>query len=262
MSSPDFRQRLLNRDPLLGSWIQVGHPSSAEVLATCGYDWLAIDAEHTDITLSDAANLIRTVRDRVPAILVRVRENDTLAIRQMLDCGAAGVIVPLVNTADEAARAVAACRYPPEGVRGYAFTSANDWGVGFSDYVATANARMACVCMIESRAAVEAIDEILAVPGMDGVFIGPYDLSGSYGLPGQTGHDTVLQACQRVVEACRRHGKSAGLHLVRPTDAGIRKTLDDGFTFIALGMDTVYIRQGAAHDLDLARTILQTEAKV
>ncbi len=255
MNKNPVRQALLERKLTLGTWIQIGHPASAEVLANAGFDWIAADCEHTDINAAQFANLARAMHGRGPVPMVRVRENDTLAIRQVLDMGALGVIVPLINTAEEAERAVQAAKFPPRGVRGYAFSRMNDWGVDFADYAATANDEVAVVVMIESKQAVENIDSILAVDGVDGVFIGPYDMSGSYGIVGQTQDPVIQQACTRVVEACETAGKAAGLHVVLPTDESVKKAVADGFTFIGLGVDTVFLDQEARRSVAMARTV-------
>ena len=257
MTPNPVRRALLERRVTLGTWIQIGHPAVAEVLASAGYDWLCADCEHTDIGPAEFAALARACHGRGPVPLARVRENDTLAIRQMLDLGALGVIVPLVNTAAEAAAAVRAAKYPPAGVRGFAFHRANTWGVEFTDYAAQANAEIAVVVMIESRQAVENIDGILAVDGVDGVFIGPYDMSGSYGLPGKTSDPVIRKACSRVVEACREARKSAGLHVVLPTPDSIEEALSEGFTFIAVGVDTVFLQRAAREALEAARRVVE-----
>jgi len=227
----------------IGSWIQIGHPAVAEIMANAGFEWLAVDMEHTDISMPQLSNLIRGMGDCVP--FVRVRENDTLCIRQALDAGAQGVIVPLVNTADEARRAVAAAKYPPQGVRGFAFCRANAYGAVFDEYAESANDDIAVVVMIESRSAVENIGRILAVDGVDGAFIGPYDLSGSYGFPGLVKHPRVLEARRAVLDACADLGKVAGVHLVQPVGDDIEQAEADGFTFIAIGGDTMFLNQAS-----------------
>jgi len=248
-----LRQRLLDLEVTIGTWIQAGHPTVAEVLADVGFDWIAADCEHTDIGVSEFTELARAMYGRGPAPLVRVRENDTLAIRQVLDMGAQGVIVPLVNDAEEAERAARAAKYPPKGIRGYAFSRMNEWGLSFSDYARDANDEVIVIVMIESQKGVENIDSILAVDGVDGVFIGPYDMSGSYGMPGQTGDPVVQQACRKVLEACRNAGKPAGIHVVLPTRDAIRTAIRDGFTFIAVGVDTVFLQDAAQAALGIAR---------
>ena len=260
-SRKPLRQRLVDLEVTIGTWIQAGHPTVAEVLANAGYDWIAADCEHTDIDVSQFASLARAMYGRGAAPLVRVRENDTLAIRQVLDMGAQGVIVPLVSSAEEAEDAVRAAKYPPLGIRGYAFSRMNDWGLDFETYARTANDEVIVVVMIESKRGVENIDSILAVDGVDGVFIGPYDMSGSYGIPGQTSAAVVQDACSAVVDACRRARKAAGLHVVLPTEDAIRKAVRDGFTFIAVGVDTVFLQQGAQAALDVARSSYQIESR-
>jgi 2-keto-3-deoxy-L-rhamnonate aldolase RhmA len=237
----------------LGTWIQIGHPAVAEALAGAEFDWIAADMEHTDIDNAAFANLARGLYGRGIVPMARVRENDTLAIRQVLDLGAGGVIVPLVHTAADAERAVAAAKYPPRGVRGYAFSRMNDWGRNFAAYADAANNEIAVIVMIESRQGVDNIDAILAVEGVDGVFIGPYDLSGSCGVPGQTSHPDVTRGCRRVLEACKTAGKAAGMHVVIPDETAIRRAVADGFTFLALGVDTVFLGRGAAAAVTASR---------
>mgnify|MGYP000495307562 CR=1 FL=1 len=249
-----IRKALIDRTPTFGSWLQIGpYPALAEILANAGYDWLGVDCEHSEIDVEGFTALARGMYGRGALPLARVRENDTLAIRQMLDAGAQGIIVPLVNSAEEAKEAVAAAKYPPQGVRGFCFSRMNEYGTKFDEYAANANDNIAVVVMIESKQAVENIDEILAVDGVDGVFIGPYDMSGSYGLIGQTSHPIIKEACAEVVAACQRHGKAAGLHLVKPDVDSIAKTIADGFTFIALGVDMVFLQQAAGAALTTAR---------
>jgi 2-keto-3-deoxy-L-rhamnonate aldolase RhmA len=248
--SATFRNALLERQVTLGTWLQINNPTAAEVLANVGYDWIAIDIEHTDIDVVSLTALLRGMyargrAGRGVAPIARVSTNDTIEIRRALDVGAQGVLVPFVNTAEGARKAVEAAKYPPWGVRGYSFCRANDWGVGFEEDVQTANDETAVIVMIESKEGVENIDEILDVEGVDAAFIGPYDLSGSYGIPGQTQAPVVRAACQRVIEACEQAGKAVGLLVVRPTADAIRTAIEDGFTLLCLGIDTVFLDEGA-----------------
>lgn len=247
------KRRMLGGEPSLGTWIQMGHPVVAEILANVGFDWIAVDCEHTEVTTSQLADLLRAMAGRDVVPLVRVRENQVMAIRLPLDIGAMGVIVPLVNTAEEAAAAVAAAKYPPQGIRGFAFTRSNLYGADFTRYAAEANDQTIVVVMIESRSAVENVEAIMATPGVDGSLIGPYDLSGSYGVPGQTAHPLVREACAKVARVSREQGKAAGIHIVIPDGAGVRSALEQGFTFIALGMDDVFMESSARQTLRSAR---------
>ena len=233
--------------PAIGSWCQIGHPANAEILAQAGFAWIAADCEHGEFEDGDIANFCRAVRPFPCAPLVRVKENAALPIRRALDLGADGVIVPLVNSAAEAERAVQAAHYPPKGVRGFAWHRGNEWGVKFEPYAREFQPLV--IVMIESRAAVENCEAILAVEGVDGCFIGPYDLSGSYGITGQTRHALIAEACGKVAASCRNQGKAAGRHIVTPSREEIREALDQGFTFLALGMDTHFLGSGARQTL-------------
>ena len=242
-----------NRNLTIGTWLQTGNPVAAEILGNIGFDWIAADMEHTDLNEATFTNFVRAL----PAgcmPFARVEANDTISIRKVLDCGARGVIVPLVNSREEAVKAVRAAKYPPVGERGFAFCKANCWGVRFDEYAVSANMDTVVIVMVESREAVENIDAILDVDGVDGVFIGPYDLSGSYGIVGQTGDPVIRKACQKVAEACIQRQKAAGIHIVIPNKAEIERTLANGFTFIALGMDTIFLDRDARSAVEMIRS--------
>jgi 2-keto-3-deoxy-L-rhamnonate aldolase RhmA len=236
-----------------GSWIQSGCQTISEIMALAGFDWICVDLEHTDTDWNTFTNIIKSVKSHDVIPFARVSENDTLAIRKPLDLGAMGVIVPLINNAEEAKRAVAAAKYPPEGIRGFAFCQANEWGKIFDEYVKEANKSIIVIMMIESREAVENIDEILSVEGVDGAFIGPYDLSGSYGIPGQISAPIVLEGMKKVLAACKRHGKLAGQHIVSPNKENVENAVKQGYEFLALGMDTVIISDGSRRILEMLK---------
>jgi 2-keto-3-deoxy-L-rhamnonate aldolase RhmA len=257
MSNRSFRKALLDRQVTLGTWLQINNPTAAEVLANAGYDWISLDIEHTDIDIVSMTALLRGMYGRGVAPIARVTTNDVIEIRRSLDVGAQGVLVPFVSTAEQARRAVSACKYPPWGVRGYSFCRANNWGVDFAADVETANDETAVIVMIESKEGAENIEEILAVEGVDAAFIGPYDLSGSYGIPGQIQDPIVRDACRRVIEACERAGKSVGLLVVRPTPEAVRQAIEDGFTLICLGLDTVFMDEGARAARAVALSVLE-----
>ncbi len=252
-----IRQALKNGEVKIGSWVQIGSPVSGEILAKAGFDWLAADMEHTEIELSEFANRARAISNYPVSPMVRVCENNTIAIRKCLDCGAQGIIVPLVSSKADVEKAVQACKFPPQGIRGYAFVQANEWGKSFDAYAQRANEDITVIVMIETKAGVDNIEEILSVPGVDGVFIGPYDLSGSYGVAGQTSHPLVTQAKENILKACQKFHKAAGQHIVLPTKENINEAIAQGYQFIALGMDTVFVQSGAEQSLQMAKEALQ-----
>jgi len=246
-----LKNKIVARKLCIGSWCQIGHPANAEILAKTGFKWLAADCEHGEFEDGDLGNFCRAVRQFDCTPLVRVKENAVISIRRALDLGAEGVIVPLVNTAAEAEQAVRAAQYPPCGVRGFAWQRGNQWGTEFDSYVRNFNPVL--IVMIESRTAVKNIDDIMAVDNVDGCFIGPYDMSGSYGIPGQTEHQIIKDACLKVAEACRKHEKFAGQHIVVHTHESVKLAIEQGFTFLALGMDSCFLDNGARQALEMLK---------
>lgn len=236
------KQKLAAGQVSIGGWIQIGHPAVAEIMAKAGFDWIAVDNEHGIIDLETGMNLFNAMRagDVVP--MVRVQENNEIIIRRWLDAGAMGVIVPMVNNAEQAKAAVAAAKYPPVGKRGFGYCRGNSYGREFDAYVKTANNDIVVIVQIEHIDAIKNIDSILKVDGVDGAFIGPYDLSGSMNLTGQINHPNVMKACDDMLAACKRHQKVAGIHVVLVDPEKIKAFIDEGFTFIAASLDTVCLR--------------------
>ena len=247
-----LREALLDRKLSLGAWMQIGHPACAEIFARAGFDWACVDLEHGAIDLETMANIFRTLDgfDCVP--VARLPLNDPVWIHRTLDAGARGMIIPMVKTAAEAEAAIRESKYPPRGVRGYGYSRANMHGMDFAEYIASANDEIAMIMQIEHKDAIANIDSILEVPGVDGVFIGPLDLSGSMGITGQLDHPQMVAALDKYRAACRSHRMAAGTHIVRPNEQNIRKAIDDGYTLIALGLDNVFLDEGAKAGLKAA----------
>ena len=237
------KEKLRAGQPALGGWIMIGHPSVAEILAGEGcFDWLAVDMEHTSTTIRMFHELSLAVKGTDVDLLVRLPGHDPEIVKRALDTGADGIIAPSVNTAEQAREIVAMAKFPPEGHRGASLCRATDFGRQFSSYYAAHNDKVIVVCMLEHIDAVKNVDAILAVPGIDATFIGPYDLSASMGLPGQIDHPDVIAAQETIRSACQRHGVPAGIHVV-PTDREeVRRRVEQGFQFVACGLDTEYLR--------------------
>ena len=226
----------------LGSWVQIPHPSLVELMADCGFDWITLDAEHAAIDMETAQACFQAMSRTNCMPFVRIPRNDLLWIRRFLDIGAMGVIVPLVNTPEEAARAVAAAKYPPDGERGIGYARANRFGLGFDEYMADANDQIVVIAQIEHFKGVENVEAIAATPGIDGLFIGPYDLSGSMGLLGQFDHPDVRAAMQRVCKAAMAAGIAPGSHVVQADAERLRGQMDEGFRFIAYSLDIIFLQ--------------------
>jgi 2-keto-3-deoxy-L-rhamnonate aldolase RhmA len=236
-----------------GSWIQIPNVFTAEMMARSGFDWLAIDLEHGMIDLETAFRLIQVIDCSGVIPLVRLHVNDESTIRRVMDAGAGGVIVPMVNTVEDARKAVDAVKYPPLGKRSFGLGRAHDFGLGFDEYVRTINDRSIVVVQIEHIDALENLDNILRVPGIDAIIIGPYDLSGSLEVPGQFEHAGFKDALRTIIESVRKSPVALGMHIVHPTETELQERQSTGFTFIGLGMDTIFLQEGSHHVMQYAK---------
>ncbi len=245
-----LKRKLRDSEVTIGSWITLGHPAIAEIMAKAGFDWLVVDLEHSTIGIDTAGDLIRTIDLCGVAPLVRLTSNDPDQIKRVMDAGAHGIVVPMVNTSAEAARAVAATRYAPAGSRGVGLARAQGYGVNFQDYLKWQSDGPVVIVQIEHKDAIDQLEEILTVPGVDGFIIGPYDLSCSMGIPGQFEQAEFISAMTHIRETGQRLGCSAGLHIVEPDLLRLEQTIREGYTFIAYSVDIrmldVSVRQGIA----------------
>ncbi|MEE7441912.1 HpcH/HpaI aldolase/citrate lyase family protein [Methylobacterium oryzae] len=219
----------------IGLWIGLVHPLIAEIAASAGFDWCLIDAEHGPNTAADVLAQLQAIGSRA-APVVRVAANEPWLLKQVLDLGAQTVLVPMVETAEEAARAVAACCYPPQGIRGVASPIVRASGYGaVADYATTANDEICVIVQVETRSAAQRIDAIAAVAGVDAIFIGPADLSADMGFPGRPTEPEVLAEIDRLIERIRAAGKAAGI--IQYDAATIARYAAAGVTFIGAGSD-------------------------
>jgi len=240
--SHDFRARLKRREKLLGTMVTLASAASAEVLASLEFDWLFLDAEHGPLETRELNEILQAVGHRT-ACIVRVPEAAELPIKRALDLGAHGIVVPQVNTADQAADVVRWARYAPEGARGVGLARAHGYGLKFREYLSAANREISVIVQAEHARAVENIDAIVRVPGVDAVLLGPYDLSASLGKMGQIDDPAVIAAIDRVTDACRAVGMPLGYFGV--TAAAVRPYVERGYTLIVAGVDTLYLANGA-----------------
>jgi 4-hydroxy-2-oxoheptanedioate aldolase len=225
-------------------WLSTGSPLLAEICAGSGLDWLLIDMEHGPNTLTTVQHQLQVIAAYPVTPVVRVPFNDPVIIKQMLDAGAQNLLVPMIGSAGEARAAVAALRYPPEGIRGVGSALARSarWG-RVDGYVQNASQTVSLIVQIESAEAVQQAAEIAGVDGVDGVLVGPADLSASMGLPGQQGHPDVVAAVHRVFEAAQAAGKKVGVNAFDPTAADAY--LDAGADFLSASADVTILARGA-----------------
>lgn len=250
-----LRQAFREGRPSFGSWIQFGHPGVVEVMAQAGFAWLGIDLEHSVIGLETAFSLIQVIELSGCVPLVRLSANDPVQAKRVMDAGAHGVIVPAVQTVEDARRAVASVKYPPSGFRGVGLGRAHGYGPNFADYVRELEEFAVVIVMIEHRDGVERVEEILAVRGVDGVFIGPYDLSASYGIPGQFEHPLMHAALARIRGAAKAAGVVPGIHVVHPPISQVRDRVGEGFRFIAYGGDMLFLVPAARDAAEYLRRL-------
>ena len=240
---PDsFRTRLRSGERLLGTMVTLPTASTAEILADAGFDWLFIDGEHGPLDTSDILGILQTVSHRI-ACIVRVPACDEVAIKKVLDLGAAGIIVPQVNTAEQAADVVRYARYAPEGSRGVGLARAHGYGFRFAEYVASANADISVIVQAEHRSAVDNIEAIIKVPGVDAVLLGPYDLSASYGKMGQISDPEVLRGIDRITQACQAVKMPLGYFGIS-FDA-VKPWMGKGYSLVVAGVDVLFLGNGA-----------------
>ncbi len=230
-----FRQDLIAGKRLIGCWCSLASPITTEVLGLAGFDWLLLDGEHSPNDVTTLIPQLMALKDSLSAPVVRPQWNDAVVIKRLLDAGFYNFLVPFVESADDAGRAVAATRYPPEGVRGVSVSQRNNHYGTVKDYFKIINDNITVVVQIESPSAIAAIDEICAVPGVDGVFIGPSDLAAGYGHLGNPMHPDVQAGMQAVFDSAKRHGKPVGI--LAPVEADARQYMDKGVSFIAVGSD-------------------------
>ena len=232
-----------------GSWITIPHPSVAELLVRAGFDWLTVDLEHSAITLESAAELIRTIDLAGITPMVRVGSHDANVIKRVMDAGAHGIIASTVNTAEQAAAIVAAVKYPPIGTRGVGLSRAQGYADEFEEHYRWLNEESLVFVQIEHIEAVRNIDAILRVPGVDGFFIGPYDLSASLGIPGKFTDPKMVEALATVRSAKEKIGTVAGVHVVQPVAADVEQKIAEGYRFIAFGIDYLFLLNDARRRL-------------
>jgi 2-keto-3-deoxy-L-rhamnonate aldolase RhmA len=243
----NFRKRLLNGDVLVGTLITIPSAEVAEIMAGVGFDWLFIDTEHSAFNARGAQTILQAVGQRCPGV-VRVPANDEVWIKKALDIGATGIIAPQVNSAADAEAIVRMCKYPPDGTRGVGIGRAHQYGLGFNQYMERANNEIAVILQAETAQALENINEIVKVTGIDAIFIGPYDLSASLGKMGQLTDPEVKQAVETIADACNKAGVRLGIF--GAVAEVVAPYIQQGFTLLAIGTDGLLMAQNARETLE------------
>ncbi len=250
-----LRSKLRRGELTIGSWLQFAYPQLAEMMAGAGFDYLVVDMEHGAIGVAGMRDLIQVVQLAGAAPVVRVPANEPHFIKTALDAGAEGVIVPDVRSAEEARKAAAAMFYPPRGTRGVGLARAQGFGMGFDRYRDALEPELALIVQIEHHRAVAGLGDILAVDGVEGFLIGPYDLSGSLGKPGQFEDPEVKAQLDAVEQAIARSRKPGGYHVVHSDHAAMRRRIAAGCRLMAYGTEMVFLGEKLREEGDFVRAL-------
>jgi len=245
----NIREKLKNSGCSIGSWMQVPHSSIAEIMGQAGYDWVAVDLEHGAISVHQLPNLFQALELGETLPIVRLAQGHFKDCKQALDAGAGGVIIPMIENAEQLRRVRDATRWPPTGSRGVGFSRANLFGKYFEDYIQEAQQPL-LIAMIEHINAINNLDEILKVSGLDAILIGPYDLSASMGITAQFDSPEFITVTKQILSKSKYLGIPCGMHVVKPSLVDLQEKIDDGYRFIAYSIDAVMLQaQAASPDL-------------
>ena len=251
----ELKKRLRAGQATIGAWLSFSCPAAAEIMAGTGFDWLLIDTEHAPFTLENLECTLMAFKGQPTVPIVRVAWNDRRIIKQVLDLGAEGILIPYVCSREEAEQAVAVCKYPPTGVRGFGPRRASNYYRQTGEYVQLANEAVIVAIQIEHIDAVKTVDQILSVPGIDVVLLGPMDLSGSMGLLGQLDHPEVVDAIEQVLTVARQRGIPAGVPIDGPPEV-LLPWISRGCQFVFAGEDHSFLRRTADDVLIRFRSLL------
>ena len=232
-----LKEKLRRRERLFAGWVSYAHPSITETFARAGFDFIAIDMEHATISLEQAQRIIAASQSEGVPCLPRPVSHSNDWIKPLLQSGADGLLVQMVNTSEEIEALIGHLKYPPVGRRSYGVNRAQAYGFDFDSYIRNWNETSTFIIQVESIQAVENIGHLVAFDEVDGVMIGPYDISGSLGVPGQISHQLVIEASRKVIAACERYGKSCGTQVADASIESVHDLFDLGYTYAILGSD-------------------------
>ncbi|MBK5143359.1 2-dehydro-3-deoxyglucarate aldolase [Budviciaceae bacterium BWR-B9] len=230
-----FRQDLLGGKTLIGCWASLASPITTEVLGYAGFDWLLLDGEHAPNDVNTFIPQLMALKGSDSAAIVRPQSNDPVTIKRLLDIGFHNLLIPFVESEEEALRAVASTRYPPQGIRGVSVSHRSNCYGTITDYFSKINDNISVMVQIESQQGVDNLDAIAAVEGVDCIFVGPSDLSAALGYLGQAGHPEVQKTIRHIFDRAKAQGKACGI--LAPVEADARRYLEWGATFVAVGSD-------------------------
>jgi 2-dehydro-3-deoxyglucarate aldolase len=255
-SKSALKEKLKNNQLTLGSWLTIPHQSVVEILGTAGFEWLTIDIEHAAIGIEGVINMIGHIQGNGMQALVRVSKNEEVIIKRVLDAGADGIIVPTVRNKEEATQAVNFAKYPPAGTRGVGLNRAQKYGTAFDSYKQWVKDEIVIIAQIEHIESVNNLEAILSVPGIDGIIIGPYDLSASMGYPGEYDREDVKAALARIDEITKKMNKPLGFHVIDSNHKKILEKITKGYSFLAFSLDFFFLGDKARQEMNTLKSNL------
>lgn len=251
-----LKQKLKENQLSIGSWLTIPHQAVIEILGSAGFEWLTIDMEHSPISIETIMNLIGHIQGNGMQALVRVSKNEEVAIKRVLDAGADGVIVPMIKNKEEAIQAVNYVKYPPLGKRGVGLNRAQKYGTAFDTYQKWVKEEVVVIAQIEHIDAVHNLEEIFSVEGIDGIIVGPYDLSASMGYPGEYDRDDVKQALVKVDEITKKLNKPLGFHVIDSNHEKTLEKINKGYSFLAFSLDFFFLGDKARNEMKVLKSKL------
>lgn len=251
-----LKKKLKNREMSLGSWLTIPHQSIVEILSSAGFEWLTIDIEHSAIDFQTVQNLVSHIQANKMEALVRVSENNEVIIKRVMDTGANGVIVPMIKSAEEARNAVSWVKYPPHGTRGVGLSRAQHYGTAFKEYNEWVQNESVVIAQIEHIDGVKNLAEILDVEGIDGIIVGPYDLSASMGKPGMFYDDDVKEVLAEIDEITLEKSKSLGFHVIESDHEKVLEKVAKKYNFLAFSLDFFFIGDKAREQMAFLKSKL------
>ncbi len=252
-SREELKKRLKNREKLFAGWISYSHPSITETFARAGFDFIFIDMEHSTISIEQGQRIIASSQSEGVPCIPRPVSHSNDYLKPLLESGADGLLIQMVETAEHVKDLIRDIKYPPIGRRTYGVNRAQAYGFDFEEYIQSWNAASIFMLQIESIKGVENIEQLVSFDEVDAVMIGPLDIAGSLGVPGQTTHPLVIEASRKVIEACERHGKSCGTQVADANPDTVKAVFDLGYNYAILGSDLFVLWKWAAQMQDMMK---------
>jgi 2-dehydro-3-deoxyglucarate aldolase len=234
-------KKLKSGEPSIGTWLQISSPDVAEIIGNAGYEWVAVDLEHGGFSRSVLKDIFRALELNNTVPLARVAQCNPQNIKEALDAGAQGIILPMIESKAQLEDGISWSYYPPKGTRGVGYSRANLFGQNFDEYVKKFSSKVLIVAQIEHINAVANLDDILSVKDLDAIMVGPYDLSGSMGITAQFSHSEFIRTLDDIFQKARNHAIPMGLHIVQPDKELLADKIKQGYQFIAYGIDAVFL---------------------